>query len=299
MWKPHHFPSNDQAWMPGVLWQTLRLAQDIYGLKMGALGTIDEPQIRLTVFSSRALKPRVFSKIVREVTRRYDLDSTAIAEFVQRYSTDKILGHVIERWRGMRPKSGYSLYEYLVITVMLQNTVVKRSVAMLHSLFEHYGRLAEFDEHELWAFWEAKAIERTSEKELRALRVGYRAKILKRQANQLVRRHIDEGRLWGLGRTERLKELDKIYGVGPQSAGYMLYEFFHDYDALEHIPPWEGKIYSRILFGHDRASPERIMEFVGRRFPGFRHLALDYLITDLFWRHREQNIDWLAKLIRR
>jgi hypothetical protein len=78
----------------------------------------------------------------------------------------------------------------------------------------------------------------------------------------------------------------------------MLFALFHDYDALDHISPWEGKIYSRIIFGHSRATPKRIMNFLQQRCPGYRSLALHYLMTDLFWRHREENISWLAKLIR-
>jgi hypothetical protein len=54
----------------------------------------------------------------------------------------------------MRASSGVSLYEFLVITVMLQNTVVRRSVSMLQALFERYGTRVTFGGRTLWAFWD-------------------------------------------------------------------------------------------------------------------------------------------------
>jgi len=45
----------------------------------------------------------------------------------------------------MRPGHENSLYEYLIIGVVLQNTVVKRSIQMLQNLFENFGIKIEFD----------------------------------------------------------------------------------------------------------------------------------------------------------
>jgi 3-methyladenine DNA glycosylase/8-oxoguanine DNA glycosylase len=198
----------------------------------------------------------------------------------------------------MRLQSGYSLYEFLVITVMLQNTIVRRSVSMLQALFEHYGGQLSFDGLTLWGFWDPEGIHSASEEKLRSLRVGYRAKILKRQAEQFVLRRLDEQALRRIREWKALVDsLDSIYGVGSQSAWYMASELFHFYDALDYISPFEGKIVGRILFG--RATGERrLIEFLTKRYREFRLLAFSYLLIDLFWRHREKPIHWLSRLIR-
>lgn len=293
-----HFPSRDHHWEPGRYWQTLRWKGKTYGLRLRNSGDIEQPEIELTIFAGEKPSETTAEEIAQEVRWRFDLDSVGVPEFVHRFRQDEYLGPVIQRRPGMRPKSGCSLYEFLVITVMLQNTVVRRSVAMLQALFERFGELLSFDGQKLWGFWDPESIHQAPEEELRALKLGYRARTLKRQAEQFAQGDIDELELRKIRDKEALvKMLDRIYGVGPQSACYMLFEHFHFYDAQEHIPPWEGKIVGRILFGREVPS-ERIQEFLTERYGEFRWLALYYLLTDLFWHHREEPIPWLAELIR-
>lgn len=159
---------------------------------------MSSPLVELTVFARNPVTGKEMEDIVNEVRWRYDLDSQAISPFVRRFRTDRLLGPVIRKWGGTRMKSGYSLYEYLVITVMLQNTVVRRSVQMLQNLFEAYGRPVQFDGIRLWSFWGPEAINRTGEEDLRRLKVGFRARILKRQAAQFESREIDDAKLRGL-----------------------------------------------------------------------------------------------------
>ncbi len=298
VWKPLHFPSSDQNWEPGRLRQTVQFHGSIYGIVLTNMGNVDTPLVELAVHCKNRPSLDVVQGIADEVRWRYDLDSKEIASFVDRFRSDRRLGLAIKKWRGTRPKSGYSLYEYLVITVTLQNTVVRRSVHMLQSLFERYGRLVEFDGVRLWSFWEPRAIHLASEGELRRLKVGYRARTLKRQAAQFVSGEIDESELRGLKGDVLQGKLDEIYGVGPQSAGYLSSEFFHDYDTIIGISPWDAKIYSHLLFGHGRASPGKIMRQLEQRYSGFKSLTIEYLLTDVSWRNREVGVKWLQKLVR-
>jgi 3-methyladenine DNA glycosylase/8-oxoguanine DNA glycosylase len=88
-----------------------------------------------------------------------------------------------------------SLYEYLAISIALQNATVRRSVQMLRALFERYGTLLRFDGRELFGFWEAATIAGTTEQELRALKVGHRAQSLLRVSEAVARGELDEGAL--------------------------------------------------------------------------------------------------------
>ena len=47
---------------------------------------------------------------------------------------------VLARWRGVHPSTYSSLYEYLVISTLLQNATVRRTVQMAENLFGQYGR---------------------------------------------------------------------------------------------------------------------------------------------------------------
>jgi 3-methyladenine DNA glycosylase/8-oxoguanine DNA glycosylase len=240
----------------------------------------------------------VIREILEEIWWRFDLGSTGVPRFVKRFQSDRIVGPAIRRHPGMRLKSGSSLYEYLVITVMLQNTVVRRSVSMLQALFEHYGKEVSFDQKRLWTFWDPERMHKASEDQLRSLKVGYRAKTLKRQAEQFLAGDVDEIELRSVtDKTVLAESLDEIYGVGPQSAWYMASEFFHFYDALDYVSPWEAKIVGRILFGNN-VGATRVQELLTQRYKEYRLLAFAYLLIDLFWQHRETPIPWLARLVR-
>ncbi len=298
VFNPSHFPARSEAWVPGRYWQSFRWRGRTYGVRLRDAGTVGRPRMRLALFARRRPGRRALTEIADEIRWRLDLDSTGVPAFVRRFRRDPYVGPAIRRRPGMRASSALSLYEYLVITVMLQNTVVRRSVAMLQALFERYGRRIVFDRQDLWAFWDPEAIDKAPEEELRALKLGYRARILKRQAEQFTNGAIDESSLRGLGDREAIVgKLDEIYGVGVQSAWYMLSEFFHFYDALEHVSPWEARIAGRALFGRE-VSGERLQRFFTDRYGEFREIAFHYLFTDLFWQHRERPIPWLAPMIR-
>ncbi len=122
--------------------------------------------------------------------------------------------------------------------------------------------------------------------------------MLKRQAAQFTGGEI------GLTELHRIRDrsavaatLERIYAVGPQSAGYMLAESFHFYDALDHMPPWERKIMGRVLFGRPTAAG-RILRFFQERYGEFCQQAFHYLFTGLFWQHRRRPIAWLQSEIR-
>jgi 3-methyladenine DNA glycosylase/8-oxoguanine DNA glycosylase len=200
----------------------------------------------------------------------------------------------------MRPMHLGSLYEYLVIAIVLQNATVRRSVQMLQALFERYGTLVRFDRRTLYGFWDARTLAGAIEQELRALKVGYRAKSLLSISEAIAARHVDDAALRRASLEEQRVALLSLYGVGPASVGYILIDVFHAFDELSHISPWEQRIYSRLLLGtavDDPAPVPVLIERIGRWSP-WRALAVHYLWEDLFWRHRAEPIDWLTPMIR-
>lgn len=314
--KPAHYPSSDTAWEPGIRWQTmlwpLDSAQDksldsakdkpgeSLGLKFKDVGTRKKPEVRLDIFSEKKLSSQSLNSLTTEISYRYDLNSD-LAEFIRVFKEDKQLGPVIKKWPGMRPMSPQSLYEYLVIGIMLQNCTVKRSVSMTQTLFERYGSLLEYDGRKLYCFWEPRLLDKISEEELRSLRIGYRAKSLKRITTPFAKNEIDELKLRGEAKDVQKEVLLSLYGIGPATVGYILFDVFKHYDELTHISPWEQKIYSKIFYDHDSEKPvrvDRLLRLFEKRFGKYKMLAVHYLWEDLWWKRKNQSIPWLEKLIR-
>ncbi len=198
----------------------------------------------------------------------------------------------------MKPVATYSLYETLVIYVVLQNATVRRSVQMLENLFDKFGKKVKFDGKTLSTFWLPEMIDKVSEDLLRALKLGYRAKFIKKLSSQFAKGEIDEFEMRKLPRERLKEEALKLYGIGLASVEYLVFEIFYHCDILETIPPWEQKIFSMIIFDKKLVSTKKLLDFFRKRYKGWEKLASHYIWEDIFWKRKTHQIDWLEKEIR-
>lgn len=297
VFNPSHFPAPTEIFENGKFWQTTRFDSNILGFKMENKGAIEKPKVRLTIYSKKPLTKNFAERFIKEIKYRFELDLN-LSEFNQRFKVDLVLGPVIKRWRGMRSKCGYSLYESLMIYIVLQNATVRRTVQMINAFLEKYGDKVSFDVKTLYAFWKPEELQQASEEELKSLKVGYRAKFFKKISESFAEGGFNEMALRKLNSEELRKKLLSLYGIGPHSVGNLLWEVFHNHETLDIMPPWEQKIYSRLLYNKVLVPAEKILEDMGKRWGKWKRMAAFYIWTDLFWRHQKKPISWLAKEIR-
>ena len=195
-----------------MLWQGIFL-----GLTFENQGTIDQPKIALSVWSPNKLDSKFFHGLTSEIAYRYNLQLD-LTEFTQNFSGDQQLGPIIGKWRGMKPMNCNSLYEYLIIAIVLQNASVRRSVNMMQVLFEKYGTLLSYDGKKLYCFWEPENIAQATERELRDLKIGYRAKSIKRVTEAFVKKEIEELALRKGAKKEQREALLNLYGKAQSAA---------------------------------------------------------------------------------
>lgn len=293
IFKPSHYQSEIIKYVDNTLYQTMRVDGNLYGITLSELNDI----MLAKIFSVTDIDSETKQKIKDELHIRYDLDGN-ISNFLNDYKDDSVLSGPIERRGGMHPSCSYSLYEFLMITVMLQNTTVRRSAAMTNSMLESFGNKVSFDGQDLFAVWKPEDIDKVSEEDLRNLRIGYRAKTIKRISEAFTEGNINEVELRKLPKEQAKKALLEIYGVGPQSVSYLLFEYLHFYDALDHLSPWESKLVSMLIFGDKSHPGEEIVEYLKQDYPGWEALAVHYLIEDIFAQRKEKNIPWLEEEIR-
>jgi 3-methyladenine DNA glycosylase/8-oxoguanine DNA glycosylase len=200
----------------------------------------------------------------------------------------------------MRPGHPSSLYEYLIIGIVLQNATVRRSIQMFKALLEKYGTLLEYDGKKLWCFWEPGALQDVTEEELRALKVGYRARSIKKTDECFRLGVVEEFELRTKDRETQMKELLKLYGVGPATVWYLLFDVFHHWDFFNHVSPWEQKIYSKLFFDRDPENPVEVSRILKHfeMFGEYKQLAVHYIWEDLWWKRKNNPMPWLEKLIR-
>ncbi|KKU10852.1 MAG: DNA-3-methyladenine glycosidase [Candidatus Woesebacteria bacterium GW2011_GWB1_45_5] len=297
--KPDHFTSGDNLWEPAVRWQTWNWKDKNLGLKFKNAGTKDKPKIEVDVYSERSLDKDFIDSLVDEIKYRYNLDLD-LTGFYKKFKDDEILSPIIKKWKGMRPGHPSSLYEYLIIGIVLQNATVRRSIQMFKVLLENYGTKLKFDGKMLWCFWKPGRLQKVSEDELRTLKVGYRARSIKKIDDHFFQGLISEDGLRKKDRETQMTELLKLYGVGPATVWYLLFDVFHHWDFFNHVSPWEQKIYSKLFFNKDPENPvpvKKILKYF-EKFGDYKQLAVHYIWEDLWWKRKNKKIDWLEKLIR-
>ncbi len=292
--KPDHFTSGDNYWQPGRRWQTWYWEGRPYGLKIE-----DGRNVKVTIYSDAKPSAEHINSLIEEIKYRYNL-SLDLSPFYKALGKDPLLGPIIRKWRGMRPGHPSSLYEYLIIGVVLQNATVRRSIQMFKALLENYGTLLEFDRKNLWCFWPPGRLQNVSIDQLRALKVGYRAKYIKKIDDNFTHGLIDELELRKKDRETQMRELLQLYGVGPATVWYLLFDVFHHWDFFNHVSPWEQKIYSKLFFNADPEKPVSVAKLLKyfNKFGAYKQLAVHYIWEDLWWKRKHQHLPWLEKLIR-
>jgi len=297
--KPDHFTTGDNYWEPGIRWQTWNWAGKSSGIKFSNKGTVESPLVEIKIYSREKLNETLVDSLSQEIKYLYNFDLD-LSEFYSMFEDDKILAPLFKKWRGMRPGHLSCLYEYLIIGIVLQNASVRRSVQMFKTLLEKYGKLLEFDSKKLWCFWGIGRLKNITEEELRALKVGYRAKSIKKIDEYFDKGLIEEHKLREEDIETQRQELLKLYGVGPATVWYLLFDVFHHWDFFNHISPWEQKIYSKLFFNQDPENPvpvEKLLNYLDR-YGRYKHLVVHYIWEDLFWKRKHEHISWLEKEIR-
>ena len=212
--------------------------------------------------------------------------------------SDKRFAPLFKKWVGMRVSSANDLYELMIISVFLQNATIRRTVQMTNTMLDNFGTRVIFDNKEISAMWLPKELEKVSEDQLRGLKLGYRAKYIKRLSDDFCNGVVDEGSIRKLDSREAKEELMKLYGVGPETVRILLFEVLHDYGTFDHIAPWQQKIYSMLFYNKQLVPVTKISEDIKKTYGKYSMLAVHYIWEDVFWRRKAEHIDWLEKEIR-
>jgi len=298
VFKPSHYPDPLKIYETGKYWFAMRLDSKIYGIKMESKGIVNKPRVQIAIFSKTKLSKNELKNIIDELNFRFEFQRD-ISEFFKKFKNNEILSPFLKRWYGMHGSCAQSLYGLLMISIFLQNTVVRRSVQMTKVMLEKYGVKVRFDDKEVYEFWKPEEMAKASGEELKKLKVGYRAKIFIKLSQTFVKEKINENELRCLIAEEARKKLLKLYGVGPETARILLTEALHHYEVFDHVAPWQQKIYSRLLFNKKLVPTDKIIKYVKEKWDKWAYLAVSYIWEDIFWQRKKgKKIPWLEKEIR-
>ncbi len=289
---PSHYPAPLAHWEPGKLWLSFRFQNRLLGIKLINQGTVSKPKIKIEIYYKSKLEKKYINILLKELDYRFQFRKN-YSKFYKKFERDELVGKILKKFKGMRGFCIEGLYEYLMIAILLQNTNIKRTVQMTNTMLGKYGDSIEFDKIKLYSIWKSERMFKVPESELRALKVGYRAKNFLRATKDYL--EIDEFAMRGLDNVELRKQLLEIYGVGPASVDYIMSGVYRR-TILTTIPPWEAKIYSKLL-GLKTLNPKKIMMFLDKRYGEHKAAIMSCLFMNIAWKHKLEKVDWMEKLL--
>lgn len=285
-YKPSHFETPLESYDKGKYWFTMRFLNKIFGIKMWSIGTVNKSKVKIEIYSNSNLNKDEKKELLKELNWRFCFDED-ITDFIKLAKKDKILKKTLKYVYGMRECSLNSMYELLVISLVLQNTNVKRTRTMLKNLLERYGSKVKFDNKELFVFFKPERISKAKEKELWKCKLGYRAPYIKSISQSFANKKINECELRKMDKENAKEKLMELRGIGPYSVDIILAEALRYHDILV-LDIWSQKIFSKVLFRDEKHSIKQILEKSEKIWNGWKGLAGRYIMEDLFWREHKK-----------
>lgn len=285
-----HKPAGWHWLTPGEVWDDatetvftgLRLGNGrAIGIKARGTGSVARPALVIDAYAAQPLA-RGERRELRD-TLRHALDVDAdITGFNRLAGRDAVLRPLARRLHGMHEGYWAGLWPLLVLAITLQMAPIKRSMAMLHALLEHYGQRLRVDGHGVRLWPTPERIAGASLRELKnRCRLGYRAKVLKRIAIQLRNGFPSLDELKGMEPEAATDKLQELYGVGEYSAAMVTPHVSFPLDV------WSVQIFAPLLgvrIPKDRDPRElipRVARAAERRWGAWRGLALVYVLNAL------------------
>lgn len=298
--KPSHFPSPIEVRGGGKYQFVTEIYGHTYGCTIDYVDGSNNVDIALYRPKGPSADGHDYSLVLDEIQRRLGF-VVDLNGYEALWEQDAILKTLPPRMIGARPSSPFSLFEFLIICTVLQNTVVRRTVQMMNTLTLETGTRYTFPSGQaIWGLGQPEQVARIGETRLRELKFGYRAKTLTRLAQYFLDNPtLADDLLDQENPSDKVRTLKEIYGVGPASAGYISFEWLKCLDQFDHVSPWEDKILTKALFDSKESTPPELIRFCQQRWSPFTMLAVHAVFESLFWRReRGDGPEWLDPLIR-
>jgi len=247
-WKPSHFYTGLECRNMESAWRTFRLDVDLLaGIK--AIKKIDDVEIE--IYANRGISDREKEKLTNRIIHSYGLDEKWIdIDLPNEQQKNQELNCILERFRGTRISCPESIFEIAIISLLLQNTTIKRSTSMLGNLLDSFGSIVDFDGKQLKTFFHPTEILGVQEEYFKEkCRLGYRAKYLVNFANFFTAHKEDW--LRKLPEDQLTIELQKIKGVGEYTSNVICSHAFRHTDKIG-IDSWNKKILGGFLYNNDQ-----------------------------------------------
>jgi 3-methyladenine DNA glycosylase/8-oxoguanine DNA glycosylase len=248
------------VWERNHYLRVLSTAHDLVLVEVENRGTIDDPDVRLTI---RSGNPSTATRTVLGQTVRRVLGLDINPEPLQGLAeSERRLRPTALALRGMRPPRFADFFEAFANIVPFQQLSLDAGVAIVGRLVERFGEHLEQEDRRFHAFPTAAAIAGARLDTLQRCGLSLRkADSLRYLARAIESGELTEERISRMSTNDALRTLSDLPGIGPWSAGLVL---LRGLGRLDVFPPGDvgAQRGLRALVG-SRATIDRLVERFG------------------------------------
>lgn len=263
----------------GILWTALHLGDSLIGLKLWSEGTTDSPMVVATAFLRKA-PSRVQKQFIRKSLAEMLGVGDDVADFYVMAKKDAILKHTIEDLYGLHDTHSSGVFGAAILAICLQMAPIKRSNAMMASIIDRHGEMAEFDGVKVRVWPRPRTISELRPAGFaRECGLGYRAKFLVKLARALLDGFPTMEELARLPPEAAKEKLLELPGIGDYSADIISPRSGFPIDA------WSVDVFSELFYGREPKNAREAIEEVKaegiRRWGRWSWMAFFYVAQDL------------------
>ena len=251
----------------------------MFGLKLEAIGTVENPRIFCEVYSDKKLDINERKQLLNVVSWTLSLEED-LRPFYALAKRDSLVKILVEDLYGMKRTKRPDIFPQLILAVTLQMAPIARSDQMMNLLIKEYGEKIVFDGRE-FLYWPSPAtIAKKDVGELKErCKLGYRAPVLKGIAEALCKGFPTLRELEAMSAAEVKAKLMELKGIGEYSSDIVSP---HPGFALD---VWSAKIFNLLLFGKEPESPRnvipRLKKIAEKRWGKWRGYVFTYVLNDM------------------
>jgi DNA-3-methyladenine glycosylase II len=268
-----------EVYEDGTLWTAVRFEGPPVGLKITSSGTVERPQLLVTVYSGRKLSDGFVGRLRDGIALCLGAEQD-LREFYGFAAKDSILRHVIEDLYGMHDTQTVSLFNSVVLSICLQMARLRRSRDMMDAINELYGETIEFDGRRVLLQPAAETIARLDSRVFtKRCNLGYRGKYIVASADMIARGFPTMQEIMDMSPDQAKEKLMELPGIGDYAA-----DIINPHGGFP-IDAWSVDVFGALFFGKEpenrREAIDRVKLEGARRWGKWSWMAFFYVAQDL------------------
>ena len=237
--------------------------------------------LSLRIQSASSLPRQEVVAVKNQLEWALGLNDPSHLELARLAEEDAVIAAALRVNQGIRPKRYLDLFEAICGAICAQNVDFRRLFQMMKSLAVAFGPAVCIDGTTYSAFPLAEEVAAKTDLEVRACKVGYRAKLILGAATFLKDHpaYLNREALASCNAEHAMGVLCAIPGIGPYSAGIVLGAGVGRSDIF-HLDSFTRQILQTFYFKDRKVNDERLRTFAAKRWPGCAGAVAHLLTTN-------------------